>query len=192
MDSPKQQVKLFKDQTMWQKWLDKNYDKSDGVWIKFAKKNSGEKSVNYQGAIEVALCYGWIDSQVKTFNDKFYLQKFSPRRAKSVWSKINVEKADKLIKDHKMQPAGQAQIDLAKSDGRWDAAYEGQGKMQVPEDFQKALNKNKKAKAFFEQLNRSNRYSILFRLHRSKKPETRTANINKFVAMLEEGKKFHP
>jgi uncharacterized protein YdeI (YjbR/CyaY-like superfamily) len=192
MDIPQIPTEQFETYEDFQKWMAKNHDKSDGVWLKFAKKNSGEKSVNYQEAIEVALCYGWIDSLVKRFDDKFYLQKFTPRRAKSIWSKINVEKAEKLTKEHKMQPAGQKQIDLAKTDGRWEAAYEGQSKMQVPEDFQKALNKNKKAKEFFEKLNSSNRYAILFRLHHYKKPETRTVNIKKFVIMLEEGKKLHP
>jgi uncharacterized protein YdeI (YjbR/CyaY-like superfamily) len=191
MDKPQLPIELFEAYGDWQKWMAKNHDAYDGVWLKFAKKSSGEKSINYQEAIEVALCYGWIDSQVKSFDDKFYLQKFTPRRAKSIWSKINVEKAEKLIKEHKMQPAGQLQVDLAKTDGRWKAAYEGQSKMPIPEDFVVALNKNKKAKEFFEKLNGSNRYAILFRLHHSKRPETREANIKKFIQMLED-KKFHP
>jgi uncharacterized protein YdeI (YjbR/CyaY-like superfamily) len=129
---------------------------------------------------------------VKGFDDKFYLQKFTPRRAKSIWSKINVEKAEKLIAENKMQPAGQIQVDLAKADGRWEAAYEGQRKMPMPEDFKKMLNENKKAKAFYDTLTSSNKYAILFRLHHYKKSETRASNIKKLIKMLEEGRKFHP
>jgi uncharacterized protein YdeI (YjbR/CyaY-like superfamily) len=192
MDKAQIPVKLFGSYADWAKWMAKNHDKSDSVWLKFAKKNSGEKSINYQEAVEVALCYGWIDSLVKGFDDKFYLQKFTPRRAKSIWSKINVEKAEKLIAENKMQPAGQIQVDLAKADGRWEAAYEGQRKMPMPEDFKKMLNENKKAKAFYDTLTSSNKYAILFRLHHYKKPETRASNIKKLIKMLEEGRKFHP
>jgi uncharacterized protein YdeI (YjbR/CyaY-like superfamily) len=192
MDSVELYVKLFKTQADWDKWLAKNQDKSAGIWMKFAKKNSGETSINYTEAMEEALRYGWIDSQVKKFDEKFYLQKFTPRRAKSIWSKINVDKIEKLIKEGKMMPSGIAQVEQAKSDGRWAAAYEGQSKMAIPDDFQKVLDENPKAKKFFAALNGSNRYAILFRLHHTKRAETRIANIQKFIKMLEDGQKFHP
>jgi uncharacterized protein YdeI (YjbR/CyaY-like superfamily) len=191
MDSAELPIKLFKDQLALSKWLGQNHDKSSGMWLKFAKKNSGETSINYTEAMEEALRYGWIDSQTKRFDEKFYLQKFTPRRSKSIWSKINVDKIEKLIKEGKMMPSGIAQVEQAKADGRWAAAYEGRSKMAVPEDFQKALDDSPKAKEFYEAMSSSNRYAILFRLHHYKKPETKTANINKFIKMLEEGKKFH-
>ena len=181
----------FGSQAEWEKWLDKNGGQGNGVWIKFAKKNSGEVTVNYTDAIESALCYGWIDSQVKTFDDRYYLQKFTPRREKSVWSKINVDKAKALIKEGRMKPAGLAQVQAAKADGRWDAAYEGQSTAEAPADFIEALTKNKKAAEFYETLNNTNKYAIIWRLHHSKKPETRAANIDKYIAMLANGQKLH-
>jgi uncharacterized protein YdeI (YjbR/CyaY-like superfamily) len=192
MDSVELPVKLFKTQAGWDKWLAKNQDKAAGIWMKFAKKNSGETSINYTEAMEEALRYGWIDSQTKRFDEKFYLQKFTPRRAKSIWSKINVDKIERLIKEGKMMPSGIAQVEQAKADGRWKAAYEGQSKMAIPEDFQKALDISPKAKEFYETLSSSNKYAILFRLHHYKRPETKAANIKKFIKMLEDGKKFHP
>jgi uncharacterized protein YdeI (YjbR/CyaY-like superfamily) len=184
-------VLKFGSQAEWEKWLEKNGGQADGVWLKFAKENSGETTVNYAEALEEALCYGWIDSQAKTLDDKFYVQKFTPRRAKSVWSKINVEKAEALIKAGRMRPAGLAQVEAAKADGRWSAAYEGQSTAEAPEDFLKALSKNKKAAEFYESLSKANKYAFIWRLHHVKRPETRAANIEKYVAMLADGQKFH-
>jgi uncharacterized protein YdeI (YjbR/CyaY-like superfamily) len=182
----------FGSQKDWENWLDKNHGQADGVWLKFAKKNSGETTITYGEAVETGLCYGWIDSQAKTFDEKFYLQKFTPRRAKSIWSKFNRGKIEKLIADGKMKPAGLAQVEAAKADGRWAAAYSSASTIKVPEDFQKALDKNKKAADFFTTLSSSNRYAILFRLENTKRAETRSANIQKYIQMLADGIKFHP
>jgi uncharacterized protein YdeI (YjbR/CyaY-like superfamily) len=182
---------LFKSQAKWEKWLDKNHAKSNGVWLKFAKKNSGIKSVNYTEALDVALCYGWIDSQMKGLDEKFYLQKFTPRRSRSVWSKINVGKIEHLIAEGKMKPAGLAQVAQAKADGRWSDAYEPQSRAVPPEDFQKALDRNRKAKEFYDSLNSVNRYAFIFRLGSVKNPQPRAAKIAKFIRMLEDQEKFH-
>lgn len=178
------QAKLFA-------WYAKNHDTSPGIWLKVAKKDSGIPSVTIVEALDVALCYGWIDGQRMPFDDKYYLQKYTPRRPKSIWSKINVEKVERLIKSGEMQPAGLKAIEAAKADGRWANAYDGQKNMTVPEDFQSALNKNKKAKAFFETLNRVNQFAILFRIHNVKKAETRTRKIKQFIEMLEKGEKIY-
>lgn len=172
-------------------WYAKNHDTSPGIWLKVAKKDSGIVSVTIVEALDVALCYGWIDGQRMPFDDKYYLQKYTPRRPKSIWSKINVEKVERLIKGGEMQPAGLKAIEAAKADGRWAKAYDGQKTMTVPEDFQAALNKSKKAKAFFETLNRVNRFAILFRIHNVKKAETRTKKIKQFIEMLEKGEKIY-
>lgn len=172
-------------------WLEKNHGQQDGVWLKFAKKNSGETTVSFVEALDTAICYGWIDSQGKSLDEKFYLQKFSPRRPNSVWSKVNIERVERLMAEGRMKPAGIALVKAAQSDGRWDAAYEPQSTAEVPEDFLRALAKNKKAADFFEQLNKANRYTIIHRLHHSKRPETRERNIKKFVDMLANGKKLY-
>ena len=182
----------FASKKKWADWLAKQHDKSAGVWLKLAKKDSGIASVTYDGALDVALCYGWIDGQKKGFDDKYWLQKFTPRGPKSIWSKINTVKAEKLIASGEMKSAGLKAIELAKQDGRWDAAYESQKNISVPEDFQAVLNKNKKAKAFFATLNSVNRYAILFRIHNAKKAETRAKRIQKFVEMLENQEKLYP
>ena len=182
----------FASKKKWADWLAKQHDKSAGVWLKLAKKGSEIPSVTYDEALEVALCYGWIDGQKKGFDDKFWLQKFTPRGPKSIWSKINTEKAEKLIKSGEMKLAGLSAIELAKQDGRWDAAYESQKNISVPDDFQAALDKNAKAKAFFTTLNSVNRYAILFRIHNVKRAETRTRRIQQFMEMLERGEKLYP
>jgi uncharacterized protein YdeI (YjbR/CyaY-like superfamily) len=178
------QAKLFA-------WYAKHHDTSPGIWLKVAKKDSGIPSVTIVEALDVALCYGWIDGQRLPFDDKYYLQKYTPRRPKSIWSKINVEKVARLIKSGEMHPAGLKAIEAAKTDGRWAKAYDGQRTMTVPEDFQAALNKSKKAKAFFETLNRVNQFAILFRIHNVKKAETRTRKIEQFIEMLEKGEKIY-
>ncbi|HVD41880.1 MAG TPA: YdeI/OmpD-associated family protein [Solirubrobacterales bacterium] len=172
-------------------WLEENHDSSDGVWLKIAKKGSGGRSVTYAEALELALCFGWIDSQKRGFDEKHFLQRFTPRRPRGRWSKINREKAEALIEAGRMRPAGMAEVEAAKADGRWDAAYEGQRTAAVPPDLQRELDANPGAKEFFEGLDSANRYAILYRLDEAKKPETRERRLRKFVAMLERGEKAH-
>ena len=180
----------FESKKKFLEWLAKNHDKSAGVWLKLAKKATGIPSVTYAEALDVALCYGWIDGQKGSFDEQYFLQKFTPRRPKSIWSKINVEKAEQFIASGDMKPAGLKAIDAAKQDGRWAAAYESQKNISVPEDFQSALEKNKKARAFFESLTSARRYSFLFRVTTAKKAETREKRIRQFVEMLERGETF--
>jgi uncharacterized protein YdeI (YjbR/CyaY-like superfamily) len=181
----------FESKKRWADWLAKQHDKSSGVWLKIGKKEAGIPSVTYEEALDVALCYGWIDGQKKGFDEKYWLQKFTPRGPKSIWSKINTEKAERLIASGEMKPAGLKAIELAKQDGRWAAAYASQKNISIPEDFQAALDKNKKAKTFFAALKSAERYSFLFRIHHAKKPETRAKRIQQFVEMLEKGEKLH-
>lgn len=181
----------FASQAKFADWLAKQHDKSAGLWLKIAKKDSGISTVTYAEALEVALCYGWIDGQKGSYDEKYFLQKFTPRRPKSIWSKINVEKVEQLIKDGKMKPAGLKAVEAAKADGRWAKAYDSQKSASVPEDFQAALNKSKKAKAFFETLNSVNRYAILFRIHNVRKAETRMKKIKQFIEMLEKNEKIY-
>ena len=180
----------FANKKKWADWLAKQHDKSAGVWIKIAKKGTGIPSVTHEEALDVALCYGWIDGQRNGFDEKYFAQKFTPRRPKSIWSKINTEKVERLIASGEMKPAGLKAIEAAKQDGRWGAAYESQKNIAIPEDFQSALEKNKKAKAFFASLSSANRYSFLFRIQTAKKAETREKRIRQFVEMLEKGETF--
>lgn len=181
----------FVSQKKWADWLAKQHDKSTGVWLKLAKKDSRIPSVTYDEALDVALCYGWIDGQKKGFDDKYWLQKFTPRGPKSIWSKINTEKAEKLIKSGEMKPAGLKAVEAARQDGRWDAAYASQKNISVPEDFQAALDTNKKAKAFFATLNSVNRYAILFRIQTARKAETRAKRIQQFIEILDKNEKIY-
>ena len=158
--------------------------------MKLAKKDSKIPSVTYEEALDVALCYGWSDGQKKGFDDQYWLQKFTPRGPKSIWSKINTEKVEKLIATGEMKPAGLKAVESAKNDGRWDAAYASQKNITIPEDFKAALDQNEKAKAAFAKLKSVERYSFLFRIHHAKKPETRAKHIEKFVEMLERGGKL--
>jgi uncharacterized protein YdeI (YjbR/CyaY-like superfamily) len=190
-NSPEGAARLFKDHAAWSTWLDKNHSRSTGIWVRLAKKNSGLKSVTYAEALESALCYGWIDGHKRRESDRAWLQRFCPRSAKSIWSKINREKALKLIAGNRMMPAGHRAIDQAKSNGRWESAYDSPRGATVPDDFQAALEASPKAKLFFDTLDRANRYAILFRIQAGKKPETRIRNIQKFIAMLEQGEKIH-
>jgi uncharacterized protein YdeI (YjbR/CyaY-like superfamily) len=182
----------FESKKKWADWLAKQHDKFTGVWLKIAKKESGIASVTYDEALESALCYGWIDGQKKGFDNKYWLQKFTPRGPKSIWSKINTEKAERLIASGEMKPTGLKAIEAAKKDGRWDAAYVSQKNISIPDDFQAALDKNKKAKAFFATLNSVNRYAILFRIVTAKKAETRAKRIQQFVEMLARNEKLYP
>lgn len=183
--------KLFKSQEQWARWLDENYGNSGGVWLRFAKKNSSLKSLSYGEALEVALCYGWIDAQLKSENEQTYLQRFVPRAARSVWSKVNREKALELIESGKMRAAGLAAIERAKQNGRWEAAYDPASKAAIPDDLQAALAANPAAKSFFDTLDGANRYAILWRLQTTVRAGTRTRKIEQFVAMLERGEKIH-
>jgi uncharacterized protein YdeI (YjbR/CyaY-like superfamily) len=185
-------VSLFKTKKDWETWLDENHVTSNGVWLQLAKKASGLQTVSYDEAVEVALCYGWIDSQKKTYDEASSIQKFTPRGKRSIWSKINTEKAEKLIERGLMKPAGLKAIESAKQDGRWQAAYEASSKATIPEDFQSELDKNPQAQAFFATLNRQNRYAILFRLQTAKKPETRAKRVQQFINMLEKHEKLYP
>lgn len=171
-------------------WLAKNHDKSVGVRVKLAKKGSGIPSITITEALDVALCYGWIDGQRDSFDENYYLQKYTPRRPKSIWSKINVEKVERLIASGEMKPAGLKAVEAAKQDGRWAAAYSSPKNIVVPADFQSALRKNKKANTFFESLTGAKRYSFLFRIETAKKAETREKRIRQFVEMLEKGETF--
>ena len=184
-------VKRFRSQAAWEKWLEKHHESSPGVWLEFAKKESGLTTVSYKEALEVALCYGWIDGQGKTFDDTYYLQKFTPRRPKSLWSKRNIEKVAALTAAGKMQPAGLAEVEAAKRDGRWDAAYDSPKNMVVPDDFMQALGENEQALAFFNTLNQANKYAIAWRLATAKKPETRQRRFDALLAMLGRGEKLH-
>ena len=185
-------VMLFKQQKNWAAWLDKTHAASAGVWLRLAKKASGLQSVSYGEALEAALCYGWIDGQKKSYDTSSWLQKFTPRGAKSIWSKVNREKAQKLIESGQMKPAGLKAIEAAKQDGRWEAAYDSPSGATVPSDFQAELDKNAQAKAFFATLNSTNRYAILHRIQTAKKAETRTKRIQQFIEMLEKKEKLYP
>ena len=185
-------ILLFNDQPAFEAWLKDHQPDEKGVWIKLAKKGSGITSIDYDDALESALCYGWIDSQAASFDEKFYLQKFTPRTPKSKWSKLNTEKAEALIASGRMQPSGYHQVELAKADGRWEAAYDPQTQITIPDDFQAALDENQKAKEFFSTLNAINRYAILHRIQVTRKPETRAARIKKFIDMLAANEKIYP
>jgi len=181
----------FERQKDWAVWLAKNHAKSAGVWLKLAKKASGIKSVTYDEALEVALCYGWIDGQRRSHDETSWLQKFTPRGPKSIWSKINTEKAQRLIESGQMKPAGLKAVESARQDGRWDVAYAPQSKAAVPDDLQAELDRNAKAKAFFATLDSRNRYAILHRVHTAKKAETRAKRIEQFIRMLEKNEKIY-
>ena len=176
----------------WERWLESNHAASDGVWIKMAKKGSGIESVRYPEVLESALCFGWIDGRREPLDDRRFLQRFTPRRPRSKWSRINREKVERLMADGRMRPAGHAEVERAKADGRWEAAYEGQQRISVPDDLQRELDALPEAKAFFDGLNSQNRYAILYRLQDAKRPETRERRLRKFVAMLEAGEKIYP
>jgi uncharacterized protein YdeI (YjbR/CyaY-like superfamily) len=185
-------VIAFKSQQAWEAWLASQPADSKGLWLKLAKKSSGIASVSRQEAVDGALCHGWIDGQLAAFDDAFWLIRFTPRQSTSKWSEKNRARALELVKLKRMRPAGLREIDRAKKDGRWEAAYAPQSTAEVPDDLRAALARNKEARRFFETLDGANRYAILYRVHSAKKPETRAARIEKFVAMLAEGTMIHP
>jgi uncharacterized protein YdeI (YjbR/CyaY-like superfamily) len=181
----------FPDQTAWATWLTEQHEASAGVWLKIAKKASGIPTVTHPEALEEALCYGWIDGQRLPHDESFFLQRFTPRTKRSKWSQINRDKATQLIQQDRMKPAGLAQIEAAKQDGRWEAAYAPQSSQDIPEDFQRALNQNPKAHEFFKTLRGARRYSFIYRIQDAKRPETRARRIEQFVAMLANGETHH-
>jgi len=181
----------FKTAKAFETWLKKHHANTDGLWIKIFKKDSGKATVSYAEALDVALCYGWIDGQKQAFDEHAWLQKFCPRRPKSIWSKINIGHVERLINDARMQPAGLEAIEKAKADGRWEKAYDSPSKMTIPDDFLKELSKNKKAEAFFKGLNKTNLFAIGFRLQTAKKQETREKRMREIIEKLARGEKFH-
>ena len=184
-------ILLFATPADFEAWLEENHGESGGIWLKIAKKGSGETSISYAEGLELALCFGWIDSQKRGLDESFFLQRFTPRRPRGRWSRINREKVEALIAAKAMRPAGMAEVEAAKADGRWEAAYEGARTAKVPDDLQRELDANEAAREFFATLDGSNRYAILYRLDEAKKPETRERRLRKFVAMLERGEKIH-
>lgn len=184
-------IEFFVSRARLEAWLEDHHADSDGIWLKIAKKGSGVESVNYAEALELALCFGWIDSQKRGFDEACFLQRFTPRRPRGKWSRINRAKAEALIAAGAMRPAGLAEVEAAKADGRWDAAYAGQRTATVPDDLRHELDHNRAAGEFFATLDSANRYAILYRLQEAQKPETREKRLRKFIAMLERGEKIH-
>jgi len=181
----------FADREAWARWLEDEHDGAPGVWLKIAKKASGIATVTHPEALEEALCRGWIDGQRAPHDETYFLQRFTPRGPRSKWSQINRDKATHLIEQGRMRPAGLAQVEAAKQDGRWEAAYPPQSSAAVPEDFQRALDANPAAKEFFATLRGTRRYSFIYRIADAKRPETRARRIREFVAMLAEGRTHH-
>jgi uncharacterized protein YdeI (YjbR/CyaY-like superfamily) len=189
---PELPIMPFASREAWEAWLEEEHATSDGLWLKIAKKGSGIETVTFAEALDAALCYGWIDSQRGGFDERYFLQRFTPRKPRSKWSQVNREKVAKLMEAGRMRPAGLREVEWAKADGRWDAAYESQSVATVPEDLRLELEKNEGARKFFETLDRANRYAILHRIQDAKKPETRARRIAQYVEMLAEGKKLYP
>jgi uncharacterized protein YdeI (YjbR/CyaY-like superfamily) len=181
----------FASAALWEAWLEDEHGRSAGVWLQIAKKDSGIASVTYAEALDAALCFGWIDGQKRGFDATWFLQRFTPRKPRSRWSKINTEHVARLTADGRMRPAGIAQVAAARADGRWAAAYEGQRTASVPDDLQAALDASPRAAAFFATLRGANRYAVLYRVQDAKRPETRARRIDRFVAMLARGETLH-
>ncbi len=190
--APDLPIRLFQDEKAWAEWLEKHHRSSTGIWLRLAKKGSALRSISYAEALDCALCYGWIDGQKKPESNDTWLQKFVSRSSRSIWSKINREKAVKLIASGRIKAAGLKAIEHAKKSGRWETAYDSPSRATVPPDFQRALDASPSARTFFESLESRNRYAILFRIQTVKKPETRARKIVQFIAMLERQEKFHP
>jgi uncharacterized protein YdeI (YjbR/CyaY-like superfamily) len=182
----------FASAAAWEAWLEGNHAASGGVWIKIAKKDSGVASVHYPEVLESALCFGWIDGRREGLDERFFLQRYTPRRARSRWSRINRETAERLIAEGRMRPAGLAEVERARADGRWEAAYESQRRMTVPDDLRRELDARPRARAFFGELSSQNRYAILYRLQDARRPQTRARRLATYVAMLEAGETLHP
>jgi uncharacterized protein YdeI (YjbR/CyaY-like superfamily) len=181
----------FKSAAAFRRWLAANHDQADGLWLHFYKSKSGQPTITRAEALDQALCYGWIDGQARPHDAHSWLQKYTPRRARSGWSKMNTQHAERLIKAGRMTRAGLAAVEAAKADGRWQAAYDSPRNAVPPADFLKALNRDKKARAFFDTLNKANVYAIVYRLQTARKPETRERRMQNILAMLGRGEKFH-
>src|SRR3954468_3287211 len=184
-------VKRFRSQAAWDKWLEMQHESSPGVWLEFAKKESGLTTVSYKEALEVALCYGWIDGLVAGVDDKVYRQRFTPRRARSKWSQINRAAVERLHAEGRLAAAAVRQMEEAQGGGRWEAAYHESSQIRTPEDLLAALEPYPEARRFFDGLKSQNRYAILYRLHDARRPETRARRLEEFVRMLREGKTLH-
>ena len=182
-------IMSFKDSEAWESWLKSNYTDQTGIWLKMARKGSGVESVSLLDALDTCLCYGWIDGQRRSYDELYYLQKYTPRRKRSLWSKVNIAKVEALIADGRMRAPGLKEIEEAKADGRWDAAYESQKNATVPPDLAEALANNEKAKIFFESLTRAQQYTFLWRLMTAKTLKTRKARLDKIIADLASEKK---
>ena len=184
-------IRGFRSPADFRKWLAANHSRTEGFWLRIFKKASGQPSITYAEALDEALCFGWIDGLKHRHDERSWLQKFTPRRARSGWSKINTQHAERLIRAGQMQPPGHAQVEAAKNDGRWTAAYDSSIHVTFPDDFLTALGKNKKAKAFFDALSKANRYAIGYRLQTAKRPETRQRRMETILEMLRRGEAFH-
>ena len=176
----------------WESWLEEHHASSEGLWIMIAKRGAGIDSVRYPEVLEGALCFGWIDGLRRALDETHFLQRFTPRRPRGRWSRINRDTAERLIAGGRMRPAGLTEVQRARDDGRWAAAYEGQRSISVPEDLQRELDARPRAKAFFAELSSQNRYAILYRLQDARRPQTRAQRLAKFLAMLEAGETIHP
>jgi uncharacterized protein YdeI (YjbR/CyaY-like superfamily) len=185
-------VKRFRSKALWEKWLAAQHERSPGVWIEFAKKASGRPSVTYKEALEVALCYGWIDGQTAPVDETWYRQRFTPRRPRSKWSQINRAAVERLNAEGRLAPAGVRQMEAAKRDGRWDAAYPSMREIGVPPDLEAALQADPRLRRAFDQLDRLNRFAILYRLHDAKRPETRARRLAEYLRMLAAGETLVP
>ena len=185
-------VLTFEDSASWREWLEQHFEAQAGVWLKIARRASGVATVTHDEALDEALCFGWIDGQRNKFDETYFIQRFTPRRARSKWSKRNRDKVADLTQRGLMRPPGLAEVDRAKEDGRWAAAYDGPRTATVPDDLQKALDENPAARALFDTLNSQNRYAILYRVADARRPETRLERIERFVDMLARGEKPHP
>ena len=185
-------VMSFGSTDAWDAWLAAHHADSPGLWLKIAKKGAAGTTISYSDALDVALCHGWIDGQKGRYDEDYWLQRFTPRKPASKWSKINTERAAALTASGRMRPAGLREVERAQADGRWEQAYESQSRITVPEDLARALAANERASAFFATLDSANRYAILYRVSAAKRPETRAKRIDTYVAMLSEHKKIHP
>ena len=183
---------LFASAAELEAWLEAEHAESEGIWLKIAKKGSGVGSVSYAEAVELGLCFGWIDGQGKRFDDRHYLQRFTPRRPRSKWSRLNRDRAEALVAAGRMRPSGLAAMEAARADGRWDAAYEPPSTAEVPPDLERELARDRSAREAFEALDGANRYAIIYRLNEAKRPETRERRLQKFVEMLRRGERIHP
>lgn len=189
---PELPILPFTSQTEWRKWLESNHAECDGIWLQFYKKGSGVSTVVYAEALDEALCFGWIDGQLKSGDEKYYIQRFTPRRKRSLWSKRNIEHVSRLEAEGKIHPAGWKAIEEAKANGRWENAYDSQGSATVPDYFLVELTKDPKSLAFFESLNKINRFSIIWRLQSASKPEIREKRLRQILEMMAKGEMFHP